>query len=64
MDEIIDYLSSKEWIYFDDLLICYEDKLEIIVTFLALLELIKQKDVSAVQIGSFNRILISKVSIR
>ena len=62
MGEILDYLSSKERIYFDDLLACYEDKLNVIVTFLALLELIKQKDVIAVQTGSFNEILIKKTS--
>lgn len=62
MGEILDYLSSKERIYFDDLLECYEDKLNVIVTFLALLELIKQKDVIAVQSDSFNKILIKKAS--
>lgn len=62
MGEILDYLSSKERIYFDDLLECYEDKLNVIVTFLALLELIKQKDVIAVQPDSFNKILIKKAS--
>ncbi len=60
MNEILDYLSSKSRVYFDDLLIYCEDKLEVIVTFLALLELIKHKNIYAEQVGSFNRIIIKK----
>lgn len=60
MNEILDYLSSRSRVYFDDLLIYCEDKLEVIVTFLALLELIKHKNIYAEQAGSFNRIIIKK----
>lgn len=63
INEILGVFSSANSAYFDDLLIYCEDKLEIIVTFLALLELIKRKDIYAEQVSNFNKILIKKASI-
>lgn len=53
-------LTSKPSFYFDDLFINYSNKYEIIVTFLAILELIKRRSLYIEQESNFERILIKR----
>ena len=54
-------LISKNSFYFDTLFEDYTNKYEIIVTFLAILELIKRRTVNIEQNKSFDRILLTKI---
>jgi len=58
--EMIDRASS---ISFRALMESSQSRMEVIVSFLALLELVKQKDVSVTQTGQFDDITIAKVDI-
>ena len=53
-------LTSKPSFYFDDLFINYCNRYEIIVTFLAILELLKRKSLFIEQERNFERILIKR----
>ena len=57
-DYILNVLSIHEKINFTDVIYNCSCKLECVVTFLALLELIKQKKVKAYQIENFGEIII------
>lgn len=61
MDELIKYLQTKDRMYFSNIKKRCESKMEIIVTFLALLELIKLKDVKIVQQSNFREIFIERI---
>ena len=56
-------LKSSKGLSFKTLLKEARSKTEMIVSFLALLELVKQQEVVASQVGSFDDILINRVSI-
>ncbi len=58
--ELLKQLSSKRWTNFDDLIVFYDNKLEIILSFLAVLELLKNRRISAKQDDNFDRILLKK----
>ncbi len=58
---LLDILTHKRWTSFDKLLEDCDDRLEMIISFLALLELIKNKRVRAKQSKSFDSILLKKV---
>ncbi len=51
-------ITSKKHIYFSSLIIECSSKMEVVVTFLALLELIKLKDIKVVQEDSFTEIYL------
>lgn len=53
-------LTSKPLFYFDDLFINYCNRYEIIVTFLAILELLKRRSLLIEQEKNFDRILIKR----
>ena len=53
-------LINKPSFYFDDLFINYCNKYEIIVTFLAILELLKRRSLHIEQERNFERILIKR----
>ncbi len=53
-------LTSKPSFYFDDLFMNYSNKYEIIVTFLAILELIKRRSLFIEQERNFERILVRR----
>ncbi len=59
--ELLGFLSHKKWTSFDNLLESCDNRLEIIVSFLALLELIKSKVIRAKQSNSFDCILLKKI---
>lgn len=63
IDEILNCLSYNKWTRFDELMTYYDNKLEIIISFLALLELIKSKEVYAKQTNNFDRILLKKMHL-
>lgn len=58
MEFIEGLLVKKKAIYFSDLFECAESKMEIVVIFLALLELVKLKRIAAVQYENFGDIMI------
>lgn len=58
---LLDILTHKRWTSFDKLLEDCDDRFEMIISFLALLELIKNKRVRAKQSKSFDSILLKKV---
>mgnify|MGYP000952650811 CR=1 FL=1 len=58
MDTILDKLAFNSQIVFSDLFPNRTSRLRIIVTFLALLELIKLKKISIVQKDPFGKIII------
>ncbi|NLK93644.1 MAG: segregation/condensation protein A [Clostridiales bacterium] len=60
-DYLIDRLSKTKVVEFGDIIIDCECKMECVVTFLALLELIKQKEVKVYQNASFGDILIERI---
>ncbi len=62
IEEIINLLSHKKWMPFEKLINLYEDKLEMIIAFLALLELVKNKAVYAKQTKAFDKILLRKTT--
>ena len=57
---IINRMKNEEINYFEELIDTSECKLETIVTFLALLEMIKQRMVKVYQNGSFTKIIIER----
>ena len=60
MDYLFEKLKEKKITEFSDLMMECECKLECVVTFLALLELMKQRMVKVYQTGSFGEILIER----
>lgn len=66
IDEKVDYirktLSERNNIYFNDLFISSRNKLDIIVTFLAVLELIKLREIKVFQVKAYCDILIEHVN--
>lgn len=61
MEELKERLNVTKIIEFSKLSLGCNNKLELVVTFLALLELIKQKEVKAVQKDNFNEIYIERI---
>ena len=62
--EILSILPHKRWISFDKIIALYNNKLEIIISFLALLELIKNKKIRIKQSGNFDEIFLKKVMFK
>lgn len=58
--EIFEIISSKRWTSFEGIINTYDNKLEIIISFLALLELIKNKKIRVKQTNNFGEILLKK----
>ncbi|NLN49714.1 MAG: segregation/condensation protein A [Clostridiales bacterium] len=58
---LLDILTQKRWTSFDGLLQGCDNRLEVIISFLALLELIKGKKIRAKQEKRFGSILLKKV---
>ena len=58
--DLLHLLVKKEKIALGELFASAKNKLEIVVTFLAILELIKVKEIAAVQEGLFEPILITR----
>ncbi|MFA6940315.1 MAG: segregation/condensation protein A [Clostridiaceae bacterium] len=61
MEELRQKLFNNRIIEFSKLSLSCNNKLELVVTFLALLELVKQKEVKAVQRDNFNEIYIERI---
>lgn len=61
MEELRAKLNDNRVIEFSKLSLKCNNKLELVVTFLALLELVKQKEVKAVQKDNFNEIYIERI---
>lgn len=61
MEEIKSIISGNSRLHFTKVIASYKSKTEVIVTFLALLELIKLKDVRVIQEGNFKDIYIERV---
>lgn len=61
MEELRVRLNDNRVIEFSKLSLNCNNKLELVVTFLALLELVKQKEVKAVQRDNFNEIYIERI---
>ena len=57
---ILDMFINKKEYYFNDLLMNCQDKIEIVMTFLALLELLKRKSIYVSQKKNFDKIIIKK----
>ena len=64
IDYIRDLLILRPRVFFHTIFRKKAAKMEIVVTFLALLELIKMKEVSVQQQGTFSEILITKINIK
>ncbi|AAK80020.1 segregation and condensation protein A [Clostridium acetobutylicum] len=62
MDEISEIIKSNKEIYFSNIINKCSNKIEVVVTFLALLELIKLKDIKVYQSNNFKDIYIERVS--
>lgn len=62
IDQIKEMLFKVEESRFNELLSAAKSKTEIIVTFLALLELVKQRDIAVVQNSIFSDITIKKIN--
>ncbi|MDD7793881.1 segregation/condensation protein A [Clostridium sp. 'White wine YQ'] len=60
MIDLTNYILEGKTYSFDDLISSSECKMETVVTFLALLELIKEKVINVFQTGSFGEILIKR----
>ena len=60
MRDLRNYLTEGKTYSFDELICSSECKMETVVIFLALLELIKEKVVNVFQTGSFGEILIKR----
>lgn len=58
--EISKLLVTKSVFYFEELFSESSDKVEVIVTFLAILELVKRKSITVLQNMSFDRILVKR----
>lgn len=61
MDELQNIIKLTPKVHFTNLLKSYKSKTEVIVTFLALLELIKLKNVKVIQEGNFKEIYIERI---
>lgn len=61
MEDLMKVLTEKNTILFSKVRKHCDNKIEVVVTFLALLELIKLKDVKAVQQANFREIYIERV---
>lgn len=61
MEELRERLINNKIIQFSKISLNCNNKLELVVTFLALLELIKQKEVKALQKDNFNEIYIERI---
>lgn len=61
MGEIIKVVDSKQVVSFDEIACNSQSKIEVIVFFLALLELIKLREVSIVQKDNFEDIFIKEI---
>lgn len=62
MEELKEKLNSFEKIHFTKLIYGYSSKIEVIVTFLALLELIKIRSVRVIQESNFKDIYLERVN--
>jgi segregation and condensation protein A len=60
MDDLLNYFITRDRMYFSNIKNKCESKIEIVVTFLALLELIKLRDVRVVQQSNFREIFIER----
>ena len=60
MVEVLKALSLEKTVYFDDLIMECINKLEAIITFLAILELIKQRRIYVEQTNSFDKIIVRR----
>jgi len=58
VDKILEMLKSREWIVLDDVFVSETKRLGVIVCFMALLELIKQRKIMAVQDAAYSEIRI------
>ncbi|WP_026881355.1 segregation/condensation protein A [Clostridium akagii] len=61
MEELLFYFNSKDRMYFSKIKNQCENKIEVVVTFLALLELIKLRDVKVIQQLNFREIFIERI---
>lgn len=60
ISHILSILATADILYFDDLLINCISKLEAIMTFLAILELIKRRKIYVEQSGNFDKIVVRR----
>lgn len=60
MDEILSVIQDRDKIGFDELFPVFNTKLEVIVTFLALLELVRLRQVILLQVGLFGDIHVAR----
>lgn len=60
MDDLLSYLKVRNRMYFSNIKDKCKSKIEVVVTFLALLELIKLKDVKVIQQSNFREIFIER----
>lgn len=60
ISEILKILTSSKILYFDDLLLNCISKLEAIMTFLAILELIKRRKIHVEQYSNFDKIVVRR----
>ncbi len=61
MEELLLYFNANDRMYFSKIKNQCENKIEVVVTFLALLELIKLRDVKVIQQWSFREIFIERI---
>lgn len=61
MEELRESLNNNKILKFSIISLNCSNKLELVVTFLALLELIKQKEVKALQKDNFNEIYVERI---
>lgn len=61
MDELKNIMNINPKVHFTNIIMSYKSKTEVIVTFLALLELIKLKNVKVIQEGNFKDIYIERI---
>lgn len=61
MDDIRGYIHNKKQINFSNLLDSFESKMKAVVTFLALLELVKLKEVNVYQKDNFSKIIVERI---
>lgn len=61
MNYLLDGVKSKRTLYFSDIIKNCQDKLEMVVTFMALLELVKIKSIKIYQKSNFNDIFMERI---
>lgn len=61
MNYLLDGVKSKKTLYFSDIIKNCHDKLEMVVTFMALLELVKLKSIKIYQKSNFNDIFMERI---